>query len=60
VLGLTAGPVPRFARRYADLGEQIKRAAREYCDDVREGCFPSDAESFHVPAEAGAHKSSKR
>jgi len=60
VLGLTAGPAPRFARRYAELGEEVKRAAREYCSDVRAGRFPSDAESFHLPTEAGAHKASKR
>jgi 3-methyl-2-oxobutanoate hydroxymethyltransferase len=60
VLGLTAGPTPRFARRYAELGEQVKRAALEYCNDVRAGRFPSDAESFHLPAEAAAHKASKR
>ncbi|HUK30409.1 MAG TPA: 3-methyl-2-oxobutanoate hydroxymethyltransferase [Candidatus Acidoferrum sp.] len=59
-LGLTAGPTPRFARRYAELGEEVKCAAREYCDDVRAGRFPSDAESFHLPAETGAHKATKR
>ena len=60
VLGLTAGHAPRFARRYADLGGEIKCAAGEYCDDVRAGRFPLDAESFHFPVEAGTHKSSKR
>jgi len=53
LVGLTAGPTPRFARRYAELGEEVKRAVREYCDDVRAGSFPSDAESFHLPAVAG-------
>jgi 3-methyl-2-oxobutanoate hydroxymethyltransferase len=53
LLGLTAGPTPRFARHYAELGAEVKRAVREYCDDVQAGTFPSDAESFHLPAVAG-------
>ena len=50
-LGLTTGHTPKFARRYANLSEIIARAAAEYCDDVRNGRFPSDEESYHLPAE---------
>jgi 3-methyl-2-oxobutanoate hydroxymethyltransferase len=49
--GLTVGGTPRFARRYANLAETISRAVGEYCEDVRNGRFPSDAESYHLPAE---------
>src|SRR3989454_8761782 len=49
LLGLTFGQTPKFARRYAKVGEIISKAVREYCDDVREGGFPSDAESYHAP-----------
>jgi 3-methyl-2-oxobutanoate hydroxymethyltransferase len=48
--GLSLGHTPKFARRYAELGESISRAAREFCDDVRGGRFPADAESYHLPA----------
>jgi 3-methyl-2-oxobutanoate hydroxymethyltransferase len=51
ILGLTFGNLPKFARRYANLAEVIARAAGEYCDDVRSGRLPSDAESYHLPAE---------
>jgi 3-methyl-2-oxobutanoate hydroxymethyltransferase len=51
LVGLTQGGVPKFARRYANLAESISRGAREYCDDVHSGRFPSDAESYHLPAE---------
>ena len=54
VVGLTPGATPRFARRYAELGEEVKHAVREYCDDVHSGKFPSDAESFHLPSELRA------
>ena len=49
--GLTLGHMPKFARKYADLGGEISRAAKDFCDDVRAGRFPSDAESYHSPAE---------
>jgi 3-methyl-2-oxobutanoate hydroxymethyltransferase len=47
LLGLTFGKTPKFARQYANIGEIISKAAREYCEDVRGGTFPSDAESYH-------------
>src|SRR6202007_2063800 len=50
LVGLTVGHTPKFARRYANLAAEISRAAAEYCDDVRNGRFPSDAESYHSPA----------
>ena len=49
ILGLTFTPMPKFARQYAHLGELISGAARQYCEDVRSGGFPSDAESYHAP-----------
>jgi 3-methyl-2-oxobutanoate hydroxymethyltransferase len=51
LLGLSFGHQPKFTRRYADVGEIISRAAAEYCRDVQQGRFPSDEESYHLPAE---------
>jgi 3-methyl-2-oxobutanoate hydroxymethyltransferase len=51
LVGLTMGHTPKFARRYANLAAEISRAAAEYCSAVRNGTFPSDAESYHAPAE---------
>ena len=50
LLGLTFGQIPKFARQYANVGEVIAKAVREYCADVRSGAFPSDAESYHGQA----------
>ena len=47
LLGLTFEPTPKFARKYANVGEVISSAVREYCEDVRNGSFPSDSESYH-------------
>lgn len=51
LVGMSFGHKPKFARRYAEVGEVISRAAAEYCRDVREGTFPSDEESYHSRAE---------
>jgi len=48
LLGLTLGATPKFARQYANVGEIISNAVREYCSDVRNGMFPSDGESYHA------------
>jgi len=48
MLGLFMDFVPRHAKRYAQLGEAIKRAVSEYVAEVREGTFPSERESFFI------------
>jgi 3-methyl-2-oxobutanoate hydroxymethyltransferase len=48
LVGLTFGKAPKFARRYANVAQTVAKAAREYCEDVRGGTFPSDAESYHA------------
>jgi len=47
LLGLTFDQTPKFARKYANVGEVISVAVRGYCEDVRSGGFPSDSESYH-------------
>jgi 3-methyl-2-oxobutanoate hydroxymethyltransferase len=56
MLGLTFQEPPKFARRYANVGELIANAVREYCADVQNGSFPSDAESYHAPASLKGRK----
>jgi 3-methyl-2-oxobutanoate hydroxymethyltransferase len=51
LVGLTMGHRPKFARRYANVASEIARAASDFCVDVRERRFPSDAESYHSPSE---------
>jgi 3-methyl-2-oxobutanoate hydroxymethyltransferase len=54
LLGLGVDPVPKFVRRYADLASAAVEAVSAWADDVRSGAFPSDAETYHQPAEPGA------
>jgi 3-methyl-2-oxobutanoate hydroxymethyltransferase len=49
LLGLTDEPVPRFVRRYGDLGHQIEVAVASFAADVRAGRYPSEAESYSTP-----------
>jgi 3-methyl-2-oxobutanoate hydroxymethyltransferase len=51
LVGITEGHTPKFVRRYAQLSAEITKAAAEFCEDVRNGRFPSDAESYHSTAE---------
>ncbi len=39
--------VPKFVRRYAELGEAATAAVAAYAADVRSGAFPADAEVYH-------------
>jgi 3-methyl-2-oxobutanoate hydroxymethyltransferase len=56
LLGLTFDQTPKFARQYANVGAMISNAVREYCDNVRSGGFPSDAESYHAPQQTRGRK----
>jgi 3-methyl-2-oxobutanoate hydroxymethyltransferase len=44
--GLTAGRVPKFVKKYADLRGELLRAAQEYATEVRDGSFPGPEHSF--------------
>lgn len=52
MLGLSFGKLARFVRPYANLHQTITEAVTRYADDVRNGTYPSDAESYALPAEA--------
>ena len=51
MLGLSFGKQARFVRPYANLREVMTDAVTRYADDVRNGTYPSEAESYAIPAE---------
>ena len=51
MLGLSFGKQARFVRPYANLRDVITDAVSRYADDVRNGTYPSEAESYALPAE---------
>lgn len=52
MLGLSFGKLARFVRPYANLRETITDAVTRFADDVRNGTYPSDAESYALPTDA--------
>ena len=52
MLGLSFGKLARFVRPYANLNQVMTDAVSRYADDVRNGTYPSDDESYALPAEA--------
>jgi 3-methyl-2-oxobutanoate hydroxymethyltransferase len=46
LLGLTPELRPKFVKRYAELFELGRAAASEYCAEVKQGVFPSEAHAF--------------
>ena len=49
VLGLEERIVPKFVKRYAELGREAAGAIGEYVREVRSGAFPTEAHSFRSP-----------
>jgi 3-methyl-2-oxobutanoate hydroxymethyltransferase len=50
VMGLRAGPIPRFVKQYADLAGVMSEAARAFAADVRAGTFPTAQHTFTLEA----------
>ncbi|TAM84138.1 MAG: 3-methyl-2-oxobutanoate hydroxymethyltransferase [Acidobacteria bacterium] len=48
--GLTFGPPAKFVRPYADLRQTLHDAISRFKEDVVEGRYPGDSESYHCPA----------
>jgi 3-methyl-2-oxobutanoate hydroxymethyltransferase len=52
LVNLTFAPPAKFVRRYADAAGLLRAAVEHYREDVEHRVFPSDAESYHLPATA--------
>ena len=50
LLGLYERP-PRFVKRYADVGAEIKRALELYAAEVRSGAFPDETHTYVIEDE---------
>src|SRR5205814_1351955 len=50
LLGLSSDWTPRFAKRYAELGREVVRAASAYVEEVKGGLFPTEAQAFGARA----------
>jgi len=68
VVGLGGGEYqPKFVRQYANLADDAVTAIQRWFEDIDEGAFPGEAETYHMSAESGeilrnlsAHPSTSR
>jgi 3-methyl-2-oxobutanoate hydroxymethyltransferase len=54
VLGLHDRPTAKFVRQYARLADDAVAALERYIADVRDGAFPAEEETYHMPEESAA------
>ncbi len=50
ILGLSSGSLPKFSKRFADLGRTVEEAVAAYAQEIREGRFPDDSQCYHIKA----------
>ena len=60
MLGLTSGKAPKFVKRYANLAEEVARAATAYAADVRDGKFPGPEHEYSANGSAPATDSTRQ
>lgn len=51
LLGITPGRLPRFVRRYAEIGTEIEGAIAAYAGEVRARTFPAPEHTYSIPSE---------
>ena len=51
LLGINAGPLPRFAKRFADVHSETVRGISDYAEAVRTRSFPDDEHSYGIAPE---------
>lgn len=61
MLGLTAGPLPRFVKRYGEIRNRMTEAVRSYLTEVVERRYPSAEHCYQMePGEAEKLRGSSR
>ncbi|MBX3244251.1 MAG: 3-methyl-2-oxobutanoate hydroxymethyltransferase [Acidobacteria bacterium] len=59
LIGFTFGRQPRFVRQYANVSDVIGEAITKWMDDVRQGNYPNEAESYGLPKDVDLEKIKK-
>jgi 3-methyl-2-oxobutanoate hydroxymethyltransferase len=56
MMGVTTGKAPRFVKRYANLADEITRAAGRYIEEVASGAFPGPENEYSANGASAAPK----
>lgn len=48
MISMFGGFTPKFAKKYADIGTQMKEAFKKYSQEVKNGSFPSEEHTFSI------------
>jgi 3-methyl-2-oxobutanoate hydroxymethyltransferase len=56
MLGLTTGKAPKFVKRYANLADDIAKAAQRFAQEVGSGAFPDPEHSYSANGAVDATK----
>ncbi|OHB53475.1 MAG: 3-methyl-2-oxobutanoate hydroxymethyltransferase [Planctomycetes bacterium GWF2_42_9] len=48
ILGLRDGQIPKFAKRFGNIGSAMVDAISSYSNQVKQGVFPDDEHSYHM------------
>jgi 3-methyl-2-oxobutanoate hydroxymethyltransferase len=56
MLGMTSGKPPKFVKRYANLAQEIGKAAQQYAQEVGSGAFPGPEHSYSANGVAPVSK----
>jgi 3-methyl-2-oxobutanoate hydroxymethyltransferase len=49
LVGIHAGFAPKFVKRFAEVGAEIRRAVTAYCEETRARSFPAPEHTFKIP-----------
>jgi len=60
MLGMFTEFTPRFVKRYRNLGDDIRAAARDYAEEVRNGRFPAAEHTYAAPRRQNRRPRSSR
>src|SRR5207248_1354788 len=50
LLGLTRGPVPKFVKRYAELGQASIKAVQEFRKEIKDKLYPQNSPASDSPS----------
>ena len=48
MLGMFKDFVPKFVKQYAQTGDQMKEAVKNYCQEIQDGTFPAEEHTFAI------------